>query len=136
MGTISWPSAQDSELVQIEFLKLDGTSRSLKLLVDTGFTGKSSFVLSEDAVDLMRAPYHPAQVAGALQGQQDRGWVMCCVPAISFRRTLIAIIADTSSLSLPHEVAGLAGLTFLRQFPRWGAEQSNAGWRFFISDEV
>jgi hypothetical protein len=86
-------------------------------------------VLAKDAVDFVRAEYHPVQAVGAIQGQQNRAWVMCCVPTI-------AIIADTSSLSLPAGVEGLAGLTFLRPFAKWGAERSAAGWRFFLSDEV
>jgi len=47
MRTTSWPSANDSELIEVEFIKLNGDARSLKLLVDTGFTGKSSFVWGE-----------------------------------------------------------------------------------------
>jgi hypothetical protein len=49
---------------------------------------------------------------------------------------LIAIVADTSSLSLPGGVEGLAGLTFLRQFARWGAERRAKGWQFSLSDDV
>jgi hypothetical protein len=46
-----------------------------------------------------------------------------------------ATIADVSSLSLPSDVEGLAGLSFLRQFARWGAERSEVGRRFILSDE-
>jgi predicted aspartyl protease len=67
MRTTSWPSAKDSELIEVEFITLNGDVRSLKLLVDTGFTGKSSFVLAEDAFDLVRADYHPVQAVGAIQ---------------------------------------------------------------------
>ena len=136
MGTTFWPSAEDAELIEVEFIKLDGGSRSLKLLVDSGFTGGSSFVLGEDAIDLVRAEYDPAEVVGAIQGQQNRAWVTCRVPAIAFQQTLIAIITDTARLSLPAGVEGLAGLTFLRQFSRWGAERGEAGWQLFLSDEV
>ena len=134
MGTIFWPSADDAELIAVEFIKLDGESRSLKLLVDSGFTGGSSFVLGVDAVDLVRAEYDPAEVVGAIQGQQNRAWVTCRIPAMSFQRTLIAIITDTTTLSLPAGVEGLAGLTFLRQFSRWGAAQTDGAWQFFLSD--
>lgn len=37
MGTTFWRSADDAELIEVEFIKLDGVSRSLKLLVDSGF---------------------------------------------------------------------------------------------------
>jgi hypothetical protein len=134
MGMTFWPSTEDAELIEVAFVRLDGGSRSLKLLVDSGFTGGSSFVLGEDAIDLVRATYDPAEVVGAIQGQQNRGWVMCQIPAMGFQRTLIAIITDTARLSLPAGVEGLAGLTFLRQFSRWGAERHQAAWRFCLSD--
>jgi hypothetical protein len=136
MGSTFWPSAEDAELIEVDFVKLDGESRSLRLLVDSGFTGVSSFVLGEHAVDLVHAEYDPAEVIGAIQGQQNRAWVTCRIPALAFRRTLIAIITDTAKLSLPAGVEGLAGLTFLRQFARWGAERGEAGWQFILSDDV
>lgn len=136
MGTTFWPSADDAELIEVEFIKLDGESRSLKLLVDSGFTGASGFVLGEDAIDLVRAEYDPAEVVGAIYGQQNRAWVTCHIPAMGFQRTLIAIITDTATLSLPAGVTGLAGLTFLRQFARWGAERRAEGWQFSLSDDV
>ena len=132
-GSPYYPSRDNSEVIEIEFLKLDGEVRSLKLLVDSGFTGKSSFVLTDNALDLFRAEIQPANAVGALQGQQNRAWVTCRIPELSFQSTLIAIVADISSLSLPSEVEGMAGLTFLRQFARWGAEQSETGWQFLLS---
>jgi hypothetical protein len=134
MRTIFWPSAEDAELIVVDFIKLDGESRSLKLLVDSGFTGGSSFVLGTDALDLVRAEYDPAEVVGAIHGQQNRAWVTCRMPAVRFQRTLIAIITDTATLSLPDGVHGLAGLTFLRQFLRWGATQTDGAWEFFLSE--
>ena len=62
MGTASWPSASDSEVIEVDFIKLNGESRSVRLLVDSGFTGKSSFVLSEDAIDLIHADYGPRKL--------------------------------------------------------------------------
>lgn len=134
MATLSWPSRQNAEVIEVEFLKLDGQTRSLKLLVDCGFTGQSSLVLTETAMDVVRAQFPPAQAAGALQGRQNRAWVTCRIPALAFHRTLIAIVTDVSPLSLPSDVAGLAGLTFLRQFARWGAEWREAHWHFVLSD--
>jgi hypothetical protein len=46
----------------------------------------------------------------------------------------IAIITDISVLSLPAGVDGMAGLSFLRQFARWGAERAAPGWQFFLSN--
>lgn len=135
MAKATFYSSEDAEIIEVEFLNLDGEPRSLKLLVDSGFTGKSSFVLPEPSLDLVRAEHQPAQAVGALQGQQSRAWVLCRIPAMNFRRTLVAIIAEVSSLSLPSGVEGLAGLSFLRQFTKWGAEQTqNDGWRFYLSD--
>lgn len=136
MGTTFWPSAEDAELVEVEFIKLDGASRSLTLLVDSGFTGESSFVLGENAIDLIRADYDPVAVVGAVEGKRRRAFVKCSIPAMAFERTLISIITDISSLALPAGVNGLAGLSFLRQFARWGAESGEAGWQFYLSDEM
>src|ERR1700730_2636573 len=109
-------------------------ARARKLLVDSGFTGKSSVVLANDANDLIRALLPSAQATGALQGAQDRAWVTCRVPELNFECTLIAIITDISSLSLPPDVDGMVGLTFLRNFARWGAEHTPTGWQFFLSN--
>jgi hypothetical protein len=44
---------------------------------------------------------------------------------------MIAIIAELASLALPLGVEGMAGLSFLRQFTRWGGERSPDGGVFF-----
>jgi hypothetical protein len=134
MASVNWRSLDDAEVIDVEFLTLQGGARSLKLLVDSGFTGKSSVILGDDANDLIRAELPAAQATGALQGPQDRAWVTCRVPELSFQCTLIAIITDVSSLSLPSDVDGMVGLTFLRMFARWGAERMPTGWHFFLSD--
>ena len=54
--------------------------------------------------------------------------------ATVFQRTLIAIVTDVSSLSLPSDIEGMAGLRFLRQFARWGAQRTDTTWQFFLSD--
>ena len=134
MATAYYRSLENAEVVDVVFSTQHGGIRLLKLLVDSGFTGKSSFVLGDDALELVRAEMPPAQATGALQGAQDRGWVSCRIPDLSFQRTLIAILTDLSPLSLPPGVQGMAGLSFLRQFARWGAEQTVDGWQFFLSD--
>ena len=134
MPSVFFVSREDAEVIDVEFVRLDGRTRQLRLLVDSGFTGKSSFVLSHDAVDLARAELPPTRASGALQGPQDRTWVTCRIPGLQFQRTLVAIIADVSALSLPSDVEGMAGLGFLREFSRWGALRTEAVWRFYLSD--
>ena len=134
MASISFRSLPDAEVIDLELLTLDGKFRSLRLLVDSGFTGTNSLVLPDTAVDLVRAALPATPTTGALQGLKDRGWVTCRIDELDFQATLIAIITDTSSLSLPPRVEGLAGLTFLRQFASWGGQRTTNGWQFFLSD--
>lgn len=136
MPTVYFPSLADAEVIDVEFVKSDGEARLMRLLVDSGFTGSSSLVLPESAVELMIAALPARQTAGALQGLKDRGWVTCRIADLSFQAAMITIVTDTSSLSLPPGVEGLAGLTFLRQFDGWGSERTENGWRFFLSEEV
>ncbi len=134
MTSVFYPSLSDAEVVDVEFLKLDGDVRSLRLLVDSGFTGTSSLVLPVTAVDLIRAALPAKDITGALQGLHDRGWVTARVAGLDFQETVIAIITDTTSLALPSGVEGLAGLIFLRQFAGWGGQRTANGWQFFLSD--
>jgi len=60
--------------------------------------------------------------------------VICRIAGLNFQATLIAIITDTTSLSLPPQVEGLVGLTFLRQFASWGGQRTANGWQVFLSD--
>lgn len=105
-----------------------------RLLVDSGFSGKSSFVLSAvDCARLRRRYAPPSQVAGALVGAHERVWVCCTVPTLSLATNLIAISSDLANCSLPTGIDGLAGLSFLSQFERWGAERPpNRDWEFFL----
>lgn len=134
MASAYYSSLSDGEVITVEFVPLHGDARVLQLLIDTGFTGKSSLILGRDAVDLIRAEIPPAQTTGALQGAQDRAWVACRVPELNCEHTMIAIIADLAGLSLPANVQGMAGLNFLRHFSRWGSERTPSGWRFFLCD--
>lgn len=133
MATIYSRSLDDAEVVEVEFLTAQGFSQRRTLLVDTGFTGRSSVILSDDSWPFIRAEMRPAEASGALQGTQQRAWVTCRIPEIGFQQTLIAILTDLAPLSLPEGVQGMVGLRFLRHFTRWGAEQSADGWRFFLS---
>ncbi len=135
MGTMHYPSLPGAEVIDVEFLTLDGGIRTLRLLVDSGFSGRSSFVLPEHVSSLFRAEVPAVQTVGALEGVRNRAWVTCRISVLSFQATLIAIYADTASLSLPPDVDGLAGLAFLRHFSRWGAERMETGWQFFLATD-
>lgn len=135
MAIIYYPSRENGDVVDVQFLKPNGEAVVKTLLVDSGFTGQSCFVLSQDAVDLSHAMAPTTRTAGALEGMQNRVLVISCIPSLGFQRTLIAIITDIASLSLPSGVEGMAGLRFLRHFARWGAELTTDGdWRFFLSN--
>lgn len=134
MAALYFPSHATAEVIQVEFVRKAGGSRILNLLVDPGFTGASSFVLASEASDLMQAVAPAAMAAGALRGSQKRIWIRFRIPQLNLQRSMIAILADSSNLPLPAGVDGLAGLTFLRQFQRWGAERTDTGERQFIID--
>ena len=133
MPTVYFPSLDDAEVVEVEFSSDSGTRRLLKLLVDSGFTGQSSIVLGIEEDDLIRAVMASAPATGALQGEQNRAWVTCQISEIGFQKTLIAILTDLAPLSLPEDIRGMVGLSFLRQFARWGSEHTADGWQFFLS---
>ena len=134
MSTVSFESLNDADIVEIDLLSLDGQSHRVRLLVDSGFTGTSSLVLPEDLSRFIRADLPETEAFGALRGIQHRGWVTTQVSGRKSQRTVIAIFADVSVLSLPESVVGMVGLNFLRQFSRWGAERIDAGWQFTLED--
>ena len=106
-----------------------------RLLVDSGFTGKSAFVLSTDDCERFRQRHAPpSQVTGALVGAHERVWVRCSVATLEFDATLVAISSDLASCSLPAGIDGLAGLAFLSKFHRWGAERlPSSDWEFVLA---
>jgi hypothetical protein len=133
MAIAYFPSIEEGETLDVAFSKPQGGEVILRLLVDSGFTGQSCFVLHASADGLAHAAAPASQVTGALRGSQKRVVVSCRIAALSFSVTVIAILADTSGLALPSDVQGIVGLRFLRHFRRWGAEQTEAGaWRFFL----
>ncbi len=109
MAAVYFRSLDEAEVIDVEFLKPQGGVRLFKLLVDSGFTGKSSVVLGQEASELVRAQVPPAQVSGALQGAQDRGWVTCRIPELNSQCTIIAIITDTSVLFRKTQFVHLPG---------------------------
>src|SRR5947207_1908468 len=132
MASYSCPSASSAEIIEVDFVRVEGGSRSFRLLVDTGFTGESSVAIGAEAEELIRAMVPSADTTGALQGSQERALVICRIPALGFQATVLAIIANVSKLALPPGVNGLAGLNFLRLFERWGAERTENGWQFVL----
>ena len=136
MSVAYFESLEDCDLIEVEFVDLRGNELAVRLFVDSGFTGASAFVLSDELSQLALANLSSAHVAGALTGRQRRVLVRCSIPAISFECSLSAILADVGSLSLPPGVRGMVGLSFLRQFRSWGAERvGREAWRFFLSLE-
>jgi hypothetical protein len=128
-----FPSLLESEVIDVVFVKPVGGEVSLRLLVDSGFTGQSCFVLPEDRDDLALVAATSANASGALQGMQRRVVVSSRLAPLSFQVNAIAILADTAPLSLPSGIDGIAGLSYLRQFHRWGCERTDEGsWRFFL----
>jgi predicted aspartyl protease len=137
MAIAYFSSLEQAETIDVAFAKSQGGELTLRLLVDSGFTGQSCCVLSENAADLAQAAAAAGQAAGALQGVQRRVVVSCHVAALSFHLTAMAILTDVSPLALPPGVQGLVGLQFLRHFRRWGAEQTEGGiWRFFLATDI
>lgn len=135
MNTVFFQSLFEADVIDMDVTSLSGDVRRLRLLVDSGFTGRSSLVLPSELMDFSQADVPEAESSGALHGLQKRGWVSCQIAGLEKAQTVIAIFTDVSVLSLPTGISGMAGLTFLRQFIRWGAERSNSGWRFFLSDD-
>jgi hypothetical protein len=137
MAIAYFSSLGEAETVEVEFSKPQGGEVTFRLLVDSGFTGQSCFVLPENADDLAQAPAAASQAAGALHGTQKRIVVSCGIPALSFHVAAFAILADISPLVLPPGIQGIVGLRFLRHFRRWGAEQAEGGlWRFFLETDT
>jgi predicted aspartyl protease len=134
MPVVTFPSLGDCEVIEVDFTTLSGDMRRRQLLVDTGFTGTSSFVLGENEADFVHAKLESARATGALQGEQKRAWVTWQVPGLRPQGTSIAILTRLGPLSLPQGIGGMAGLTFLRNFSRWGAEETPGGWRFSVDD--
>lgn len=136
MAVVRFESPDDCDLVEVEFVTSRGSHSAVRLFVDSGFTGASSLILSDDLREFALANLSSAHAAGALTGHLQRVLVRCSIPAIAFERNLAAILADVGSLSLPAGVDGMVGLNFLRQFQGWGAERGAQGmWRFFLASE-
>lgn len=83
MATVNFPSLADADVIEVEFLKANGTCESLRLLVDSGFSGTSSVVLPSTATDLFWAKLPAKQIVGAIHGLQDRAWVPNSGPELS-----------------------------------------------------
>ena len=134
MNTASFASLAHAEIIEVELIPLTGDALRLRLLVDSGFTGTSSLVLPRDLAEFIQADLPESESAGALHGFQKRGWVACQVLGMRSCQTVIAIFTDCTVLSLPENVVGMVGLTFLRQFSQWGAVLTATGWQFSLTE--
>jgi predicted aspartyl protease len=133
MAVAYFPSTEQADILDVVFSSSQGGEAALRLLVDSGFTGESCFVLNATAHELEQLPADDSRVSGALQGIQKRSIVAGRIPALSLHFKALAILADTANLALPPGIQGIVGLQFLRQFRRWGAEKTSDGtWRFFL----
>ena len=119
MNTVFFQSLFEADVIDMDVISLSGDVHRLRLLVDSGFTGRSSLVLPSELMDFIHADVPEAESFGALHGLQKRGWVSCQIAGLERNQTVIAIFTDVSVLSLPTGVSGMAGLNFLRQFLRW-----------------
>jgi hypothetical protein len=137
MAIAYFTSLEDAEAVEVDFVHVNGQVLTMKLLVDSGFTGEGSFVLPREESGLIQAFIERAQATGALSGAQDRGWVICRVPGLDFEGMMIAVFSDLTPLRLPAGTDGMVGLSFLRHFAGWGAERAaDRQWRFFLEYTV
>lgn len=133
MAIAYYPSTEQVDVLDVVFSISQKGETTLRLLVDSGFTGESCFVLNATAHELEQMPADDSQVSGALQGMQKRSMVVGRIPALSIHFKALAILADTANLALPPGMQGIVGLRFLRQFRSWGAEKTPDGaWRFFL----
>src|SRR5260370_17138740 len=92
MAVAYFPSLEQAEILEVAFLKPQGGEAAHRLLVDSGFTGQSCFVLPHAAVDLAQAAAPNSQATGALQGKQKRIVVTCRISALSFQKSVVAIV--------------------------------------------
>jgi hypothetical protein len=133
MAIAYFASLSNADIVEIALIAPQGAIVNLRLLVDTGFAGSSSLLLSFNVAALAIGPAFPGHAYGAIHGLQSRVVVVCGIPSLSYQATAVAMLADLAPINLPPGVDGLAGLQFLRQFQRWGSEKQVAGsWRFFL----
>jgi len=101
MPVAYFPSLEQAETIEVTFLRPEGGETNLRLLVDSGFTGRSCFVLPESAGDLAQASAPASEATGALHGLQKHIVVTCRISSLSLELSAIAIFADASSLALP-----------------------------------
>lgn len=135
MAVVSFPFYLDCPVVEVQFQRINESGTvARRLLVDSGFTGQSAFVLpSADEALVVQRLAPETETTGALHGRHRRIWVACTMPLIGFRDTLLAICTDLTPLALPPLIEGMVGLRFLQRFQRWGGERRGDGrWHFLL----
>jgi hypothetical protein len=55
MDTAPFRSLDNADVIEVEFVIVQGDMWQFKLLVDSVFTGRNNVILGNDATDLMRA---------------------------------------------------------------------------------
>jgi hypothetical protein len=136
MTLAHFTSLAHAEVINVVFVDEKGGETTLRMQVDSGFVGRSSFVLPDTYVNLGQGDAPDSTAVGALRGVHRRVVVSVAIPALAYRTSGLAILAKPADLKLPQGVDGMAGLTFLRAFHRWGAEKDQSGrWRFFLETE-
>src|SRR5260370_10115365 len=94
MGIAFFPSLAQADIVEVSVSRRQGGETILRLVVDSGFTGESSFVLAKDAIDLALMPMPSLSAMGAIQGIQQRVLVFYHVAVLTVDATAIAVLAD------------------------------------------
>src|SRR5688572_12289428 len=98
MAIAYFPAFDNADVLEIVFFRLNGEKTFLGLLVDSGFVGESSFVLSNDLTDLLQAPANSLQAKGAIQGVQQRIILPCEITSLSLQLITFAILTDLALL--------------------------------------
>lgn len=129
MATVSFPFYKGCVVTEVEFHRNDGPGKvTRRLLIDSGFTGQSAFVLSSSDESILIQRIAPdSTTQGALRGRQRRIWVTCELAGLQFQDTLLAICTDLAPLALPIGVSEVGGLRFLCCFSGWGGERGMNG---------
>ena len=103
MATWSFAYHEGLPVVDLDFALVPtvGVTRR-RLAVDSGFTGRSAFVLQPSDVVPLSQGLGPEGVArGALVGRQRRMWVTYSLPSLTSENIALAIAGPLDSLGLP-----------------------------------
>jgi hypothetical protein len=133
-----FPGTSIADVINVGFVDRLGIETVFALMIDSGFTGQSGCVLPKSAAHLAFASVWSSQIAGAIQGLQQRIVVqgrIGALPAtgVSFSHNSKAGAGDYSpqafgSFSWKHEDEGLRA-SFARQSCNESAYNDHGGCR-------